>query len=373
MKRILGHALALAAVLGLLSASATPARACTSILLHSADGGFVYGRTLEFGLQLRSKLIVVPRNLSLTATGPEGQVGSGGLSWTTKYAAAGANGLDLPVLLDGVNEKGLAGGMFNFPGYAQFQAVPEGAARRSMAPFEVLLWALTSFATVDEVKAALPKIVVSAVKLAAFGNSVPSLHYSFHDATGKSIAVEYVDGGQLRIYDNPAHVFTNAPAFPFHLENLAQYQYISAQVLPPLAVGDLKLAAASSGDGMNGLPAGYLASARFVRAFFAQQNAPPMATAADAIAVSFHIMNGFDIPPGSVQVSPTAGGESGGVAGFETTEWTCASDMKNLRFYIWTYANPEVRYVDLKKADLNAKAIQFVPLDQPQVTRDLTP
>lgn len=373
MKHVLARVLALSTALALLLASAPVARACTSILLRSADGGYVYGRTMEFGLDMHSQLMVIPRKLSVTATGPAGQIGKGGMSWTTRYAAAGTNGLGLPILLDGVNEKGLAGGLFNFPVYAQFQEVSPAQVLRSIASFEVVTWVLTSFATVDEIKAALPKVLVSGVKLAEFGNMVPPAHYAFHDATGKSLVVEYTDRGQLHMYDNPAHVFTNAPAFPFQLENLAQYQYVSASVLPPMQVGSMRLAAASSGDGMNGLPGGWLAPARFVRAYFAQANAPVAATAAEAVGTSFHVLNGFDIAPGSVRTSAAAGGEGGGVDGYETTEWTAASDMKNLRYLVRTYANPDVRYVDLRKADLDAKAIRFVPLDQPQVMRDLTP
>jgi len=374
MKRFALLLLTVALAPGLLLASASPARACTSILLRSADGGFVYGRTLEFGLDLRSQLVLVPRGLRMTATGPGGHVGNEGLSWRTKYAAAGMNGLGLPILVDGVNEKGLAGGLFNFPVYAQFQPVAARDVSRSVASFEVVTWVLTNFATVDEVKEGIGRILVSGVKLPQFGNMVPPTHFTFHDASGKSLVVEYTDGGTMRVYDNPTHVFTNAPAFPFHLENLAQYQYVSAEVLPPIQVNPtFKLAAASSGDGMNGLPGGWLAPARFVRAWFAQVNAPVSPTAEETVKTSFHIMNGFDIPPGSIKTSAAAGGEGGGVTGFETTEWTAASDMKNLRYYVRTYANPEVRYVDLRKADLDAKAMRYIPLDQPWAARDLTP
>jgi penicillin V acylase-like amidase (Ntn superfamily) len=47
--------------------------------------------------------------------------------------------------------------------------------------------------------------------------------------------------------------------------------------------------------------------------------------------------------------------------------------MKNLRYYIRTYDNMDVRMIDLNKADLNAKQIKFIALDQPQSVRDLTP
>jgi choloylglycine hydrolase len=357
----------------LLTLPINAARACTSVLLPAQDGGFVYGRTLEFGLQMNSQLMIVPRNLAITGTGPDGNVGKGGLTWTTKYAATGANALGLPVFLDGINEKGMAGGLFNFPGYADFQTVPPGKADRSIASFELLIYILTNFATVDEVKAALPNIYVSGVKLKQFGDMVPPIHVSIHDASGKSLAIEYTDGGKLSMYDNPAHVFTNSPPFPFHLQNLSQYQYITANVLPPLKVGDALLNAPSSGDGMNGLPGGFLAPARFVRAYFAQANAPKLATSNATVLLAFHLMNGFDLPPGSIGVSATTGGEGGGIDGYETTEWIAVADMKNLRYYIRTYDNMDIRVIDLGKADLNAKEIKFIALDQPQTVQDLTP
>ena len=372
MNTLLRIPLALVAIAAVL-VTPPPASACTSMLVRSADGGYVYGRTLEFGLDLRSQFIIVPRGVALGATRPAGAGDPVGLSWKARYGATGMNALGLPVIVDGVNEKGLSGGMFNFPGFARYQTVPAGQEGRALSSVDVVLWALTNFATVDELKAALPKVLVTGVTIPAFANSVPQVHYTFHDATGKSIAVEYVDGGAPQIHDNPTHLLPNAPTVPFQLQNLAQYQYVTAGMLPPIQAGSMKLAAPSSGDGMNGLPGGGLATARFVRAFFAQQNAPVAATAADAVGITFHLMNGFDIPPGSVQISATGGGESGGVSGWERTEWTAAADMKNLRYHVKTFENSDVRMVDLRKANLDAKAIRYVPLDQTQVVRDLTP
>jgi choloylglycine hydrolase len=95
LPRLARPGLSALAAFSLLVSPLGAARACTSILLPAQDGGFVYGRTLEFGLQMNSQLMIVPRNLTITGTGPEGRLGQGGLKWTTKYAAAGANALGL--------------------------------------------------------------------------------------------------------------------------------------------------------------------------------------------------------------------------------------------------------------------------------------
>lgn len=92
------------AMVGLMIASPGVSLACTSFLLPGSDGGFVYGRTLEFGIDIKSRGIAVPRNQAMQGTGIDGTAGSG-LKWTTKYAAFGASALGLPIIVDGMNEK----------------------------------------------------------------------------------------------------------------------------------------------------------------------------------------------------------------------------------------------------------------------------
>lgn len=91
-KSLLSRAVAVACAAVLVTPSA---EACTSFLLRSADNGFVYGRTMEFGVPLQSQFIVVPRKLEVQGTGPDGTAGTG-MSWTTKYGATGTNGLGCP-------------------------------------------------------------------------------------------------------------------------------------------------------------------------------------------------------------------------------------------------------------------------------------
>lgn len=344
------------------------AQACTSFLLTAQDGGRVYGRTMEFGLPLQSQLMVLPRAYGFKATGPDGSTGSG-LEWTGKYAAIGANGLGLPILVDGVNEKGLAGGMLFFPGLAKFQDVPAAEAKTSIASFELLTWLLTNFATVDEVKAGLPKIKVSTAPQATFKGPVP-LHVTLHDLGGKSVVIEYVDG-RLNMYDNPTTVMTNAPAFPWHLTNLGQYGNLSANEPPPRRIGELTIAQPSTGAGLHGLPGDVLSPSRFVRAFMFVENLPELPTTLDAMNAARHVLNNFDIPPGAV-ATQAGGSTGGGVAGFETTEWTAVADMKNGVYAIWDYDNQTPRYLDINKVDRDAKEIRYIPFDVKPAYIDLS-
>lgn len=347
---------------------APAAEACTSFILRSADNGFVYGRTMEFGMPLQSQLAVFPRKLEVKGTGPDGTAGTG-LVWTTKYGATGMNGLGLPILIDGMNEAGLAGGMLYLPGLAEYQSVPPAEAKNSIASFELLLYVLTNFATVAETKAALPKIKVSRAPQAVFKAPVP-LHMTLHDATGASIVVEYI-GGELHIHDNPTGVLTNAPGFDWHIANLGNYLNLSAYDPKPIQIGSLTIAPPSTGSGAPGLPGDMSAPARFVRAFLYSRAAPHLPTSTDAVGNAFHILNNFDIAPGIIRTEADSKA-GGGVAGIETTEWSVVADTKTRRYYARTYADSQSRMIDLTKADLDAKAIRFVPVDKPGAVQDLS-
>ncbi|MFG1398652.1 linear amide C-N hydrolase [Roseixanthobacter pseudopolyaromaticivorans] len=359
-----------AAAFAMMTAVALPvqqANACTSFLLHSNDGGFVYGRTMEFGLPMQSQFTVVPRKLALAGTAPDGTANAG-LPWTTKYGAVGLNGLGLPVLVDGLNEVGLAGGMLYLPGLADYQEVAPADAKNSIASYELLLYLLTNFATVEEVKAGLPKIKVNKALQSVLKMPAP-LHVTLHDAGGKSLVIEYI-GGALHMHDNPTGVLTNAPNFEWHISNLGNYLNLSAYDPKPIAIGGLTIAPPSTGSGAVGLPGDVSSPSRFVRAFQYTRAAPPLAKSSDAVDLAFHLLNTFDIAPGVVRTAADSQA-GGGVAGLETTEWSAVSDLKTKRFYLRTYQNSQTQVLDLTKADLDAKAIKMFSIETPATTLDV--
>ena len=110
--------------------------ACTGIRLTAADGSIVAARTLEFSIDLDSNVLVVPRGYARTGTTPDGKEG---LKWTSKYASVGANGVGLPVIFDGFNEKGLYAGFFYFPTSAGYMPYAAADAGKTLEPWELLL------------------------------------------------------------------------------------------------------------------------------------------------------------------------------------------------------------------------------------------
>jgi choloylglycine hydrolase len=228
---------------------------------------------------------------------------------------------------------------------------------------------LTSFATVEEAKAGIKKIKVNRSILGAW-NGVVKCHMTLHDLSGKSISVEYLKG-ELQITDNPTGVYTNDPPFDYHLNNLANYCNLHPVESAPIQVGGASFQPPSSGSGLHGLPGDMLSPSRFIRAFFMRQSAPANLSTAEQVATAFHILNSFDIPLGTVQLSAT-NHYGGGKGGYEWTEWTVVSDLKNQVFYIRTFDNPDIRAIDMKEVDLGAKDIRFIKLDQKLVITDLS-
>ncbi|NDG76139.1 MAG: linear amide C-N hydrolase, partial [Synechococcaceae bacterium WB8_1B_136] len=352
------------AAVGLLGGQGLSAQACTSFVLKGSDGGRVYARTMEFGAPLNSQAVLIQRSTPLRGNGPDGKLGNG-LAWTSRYAMVGLNALGLKdVIPDGMNEKGLAGGLLYFAGYAKFQAVSPGQSQRSINSAQLLTYVLTNFATVDEVKRGLPKILVNGASVQAFGGPMP-IHMTLHDRSGKSLSVEYING-ELTMLDNPTGTYTNDPPFPHHLAAAGDYANLSAMPPATMNVNGLQLPQSGSGAGLHGLPGDFLPSSRFIRALTFSRFAPANLTTQQQVGTAFRILGQFDLPPGSVQLP--AGGAFGGGSStttYEITEWTTVADQKNLVYYIQTYDNPGLRSLNFNQLPLDGGAIKVMALDQP--------
>ncbi|WP_442283049.1 linear amide C-N hydrolase [Variovorax sp. M-6] len=337
------------------------ALACTSFLVRTTDGGAVYGRTMEFAFPLQSSAIVVPRQYAMAATGPEGKPG---MAWKSRYAVVGVNALGITTVIDGMNEKGLAGGALYFPGFAGYADPAKTHPAKSLAPWDFIGWALTSFATVAEVKAALSGILIVDVKQPNLG-IVPPLHYTLHDASGASIVVEPVDG-VLKVYDNPLGVMTNSPPFDWHMTNLRNYVKLSAANAPDLKLEGQTITPLGQGSGMLGIPGDPTPPSRFVRALGYTLSAQRRQGGIESVRLTEHILNNFDIPIGWIKEG--SGNETSKVP-LEYTQWSTIADLSNRKFYVKTYDDPTLRSIDLMSFDLNAKSLTtaaFKPAAAPQ-------
>jgi choloylglycine hydrolase len=197
----------------------------------------------------------------------------------------------------------------------------------------------------------------------------PEAHYIVHDASGKSIVIEYV-GGKLNVYDNPLGVITNSPPFDWHMTNLRNYVNFSMTNVPPVQLGSVKLEPFGRGSGTLGLPGDFTPPSRFVRAVAFSQSVLPSKNGDDAVLEAFHILNQFDIPNGAAREHQKD--EHGNIFA-DYTLWTAASDLKAKRYYFRTYENSQIRMLDLMKMNHDARDMVTISMKGGEVIKPVIP
>lgn len=335
--------------------------ACTGIRLIAKNGGVTYGRTMEWGtFDLHSRIAIIPRGYAFTGLTPDGSIGK---KYTAKYGVVGLDMVYKDLIADGMNEKGLAIGMFYHPGFAEYQHYEKSMATSCISSQEFTNYILTQFANVDEVRNGLNEIRVIAVKEASIGIAVQG-HWMVTDATGKSIVIEYTNG-ELKIYDAPLGVITNSPNYDWHMINIRNYVNLSMYSVPEKELSGLKFAPTGAGSGLLGLPGDNTPPSRFVRAVAWTQMARPLENATEAIYETFRILDNFQLPLG-----PDAAEGHGDTQEKDimrsSTIWTSAWNLSDLTLNYHTQHNRRVRQVDLKKIDFSkiGKEIVHITLDE---------
>jgi choloylglycine hydrolase len=346
--------------------------ACTSFLLQAKDGTPVYGRTLEYGIDTKQSVVVVPRKHVYNPGGVrDDKDDTPGPEWSTRYAFVGVMSGNLPFVSDGMNEMGLAGGSLYFPGSVGYAQADGAHPNKTFAPWEFLSWVLSNFATVAEVKAGLSDVKIVGLNILSpkDGQLPPEMnfllpyHFPFHDASGASIVIEPVDG-VLKVYDNPLGVLTNSPSFDWHLTNVRNYLKMSSAPAAPLTIKGPPFVAFGLGSGMLGLPGDSTPPSRFIRAVAyvattLQLPAEQLKDGPQAVKLAEHILNNFDLPNGYVDTGSPQGE-------FEITQWSSIADLRAKKYYIKTYEDQTLREVDLTKINLGGKDLLISPLSTHQ-------
>ena len=291
---------------------------------------------MDFADETASDVIVVPRGYALMSMAPRGEPG---MTWTSAYAAVGMNMHGLPLLIDGVNEKGLAVSALYHPECAAYQQVDAIDTSRTLGPLDVPVWLLTRFASVDAAADGLRHVRVAASVFPPWG-FVPPLHYVLHDADRRCIVVEFLDHA-LVIHDNPLGVATNAPEFGWHVRNLRNY------------------------DSVDAVPGDSASPSRFVRAVALSQAAPLVDSAEEAVQQAFHVLAACEIPRG---VAHPWDGEH---VYCDYTQYTAAIDTASRCLYFHTYGNRRVRMVDLLKMRVDAPVLTVFPIARHEDVQEL--
>ena len=329
-KKTLGLSCLLTALLAFAPLTAFP---CTDFLINQ-NGNVMNGRSMEFAEDMHSQLMIKARGEKNASTAPGNKPG---MTWTNRYGYVALNAFQMDIVTDGLNEEGLSIGDLWLPG-SRYQDVSNSPTNQILLLNDFPAWILGNFKNVDEVKVGVQSVKVWGAVEAQIG-IMPPLHFSIHDANGKSLVIEFIDG-QMEVKDNPVHVLTNAPNFDWHLDNLSNYVSLTNQDPPTIFRGQ-----AVNGSGLLGIPGNWTPPARFVRAVMMTRFAKPAKDAAEAMNLAWHILNVVDIPHGIMQSKVK------GKVVSDYTQWAVVKDLKNKVLYYRTYENLNIRSFDLKKVD----------------------
>jgi len=325
--------------------------ACTSLLVFDVNGNAYHGRTQEYSQKVPTSVTYFPAGTHVESMIPNGKIGK---TFDTKYGLisieyAAIPNAKMPVIMDGMNDQGLA---FSANEFNDSSTPPVGNdSSKIMSGGDFGSWILGSFKTTEEVKAALTSGSVEfwlpAVPIMG-GLKIP-FHYAIYDKKGGSIVVE-MTGNKINVYDNPVYAMTNAPAFPWHLENLNNYTFSNVDKNTG-QLGKLKLSTPDAGIALTGLPSTETSQGRFVKAAFYSNYVRKGKTPDEAIVTLAHIMNNFDRPH-DLTVDGAGGvgdGPRSNKTSSEVTYYTVLNDLSRNLFYIRTIDAMNWSVIDLNK------------------------
>ena len=333
---------------------AEKANACTGIALKALDGSRVVARTVEWAATpMQCGYVVAPRGHMHQSYTPTGE---NGLRYQGVYGYVGIYTEYEPFVVEGVNEAGLSAGLFFFPQYGDYAPYDAADNDKTLCDMQFVSWVLSQCSTIDQVKEELSKLT-----LVTLNNKIGAVHWRITEPNGRMVVLEVV-AGVPHFYENKLGVITNAPGFQWHMTNLNNYVNLEPGSAPDKTIKPgITLKPLGHGSGMLGLPGDFTPPSRFVRAAFFQTTAPAMKTGFETVLQAFHILNNFDIPVGSQHVRseipeglPSA------------TQFTSATDQRDMKFYYRTAWNSNIRCLDLNKIDFVSVCYQSHPLDKVQ-------
>ncbi len=144
----------------------------------------------------------------------------------SKYSILGVSfGKPYERLLDGINEKGLVGGLLY---YVEGTSIDKEMLKKDKSDkigvegMEIVTYFLSNCGNVEDVKKLASEIVVTNVIHNQYSLQA-TMHYIFLDNNGGSVALEADEGGKFTLHNNTIGVFTNSPSYCEHISNLSWY------------------------------------------------------------------------------------------------------------------------------------------------------
>ncbi|MDU7967466.1 MAG: linear amide C-N hydrolase, partial [Paeniclostridium sordellii] len=271
--------------------------------------------------------------------------------WKTKYAFLGISLSESTLFFDGVNEKGLAGGLLFLSACTWDKKDNiENDGLIAINSGEIIPWILSNFENVSDIKENISKVAVTSddiPSLGKLGKGNPiTAHYTFTDKMGNSVVLEPTNNGRFRVFDNNVGVMTNDPTFDWHMTNLGNYIQVQGFNRQQNTLNDKTvIRPISNGTGMLGLPGDYTSPSRFVRAANLR-NFIGEVSDKEAPAQLFSILNSVWVPKRVVRFVEDKEGS-------DFSSYMCAYDQTLGKLYLRVFNHIDTMEFSLKDVKAN--------------------
>lgn len=245
---------------------------CTGIKIQAKTGEVFWGRTLDLNMPLfpDESGHYIPAAI---ATFPANQtIESQYEPWTSKYNFMGIGIEGSHILLDGINEHGLAGDLqvLKECGWAELEDIKKQQKTPVLAE-EFVCYILSNYKTVSEIRSDVDQFMLlnQPFKLGEASFHFP-IHFSFVDESGDGIVIESLEDGSLVTFDY-LNIMTNSPRYDYHQVNIRNYIGMSdVNITEPKTLSNgitIEPIEGGTGFGLVGIPGDYTSPSRFVRGF----------------------------------------------------------------------------------------------------------
>jgi penicillin V acylase-like amidase (Ntn superfamily) len=304
--------------------------ACTRVFWPDNGVAVAVARTLDWVDDTEPEVWVYPRGMK-----HHSQVKKNPLNWQSKYGSLVTTAYQ-EVVVDGVNEKKLAGHLLYLP-ESKFENY--NASKPGIHSGELLQYVLDNYSSVAEVAKAAPKWNVELARTAGYETTI---HIAVEDPSGDSAVIENVNG-KWKVYHGKRYkVMTNSPEYSTQLANLKEYVKFG---------------------GKKELPGDIDSASRFVRANYFLSYLPKPKDAAqlrgELISLVRTLSSPFGAPGKQFKSFPTY--------------YRTMTDLTNGKYY-WEYSfNPSTISIDITKLNFasNTKPRLLKPRS-PQLAGDVT-
>ena len=328
---------------------------CSSFAWETKDNKHLLGRTYDqFGNLDGNRIVAVPRGYEIYLESSMEKNNT--VKIKNAFVGMAIVGLKTPILVDGINDKGLMGALLHYPNFAKYD-INTSENMIDINPGFFVTYILGMCSNINEIVERVKGINLS--NELVFEKPIP-VHYIFSDRTGETIIIEPDENG-LSIHRKTMGVMTNSPDYNWHKQNLKNYSWVTNEAKGPQVICGQEYPEYEI-TGMV-MPGDYSSPSRFIRVALMKNFAPLAENEIDGVTRMLHSFSTVDIPEGVKTVRVPEGEFKGNY--YEKTLCMSVVCSESLTYYYTLATNRRICAIKLENIAQNSE-IQYFELQEKQ-------